>query len=338
MIVVRAPFRISFVGGGTDLPDFYHKHPGRVISATINQYIYIVINPTPMVSKVSARYVLSETVDHPNKLKHTRIKAALKELGIMSNIEIGSFASIPARTGLGSSSSFSVALMKALNLHKNNKKLSPGETAEAACRLEIDLLGEPIGKQDQYAAAHGGFNIFQFNPDESVDIKPVLLGYKANSLLEDHMLLFYTGITRSASKVLGKQRMSIKKKIKDYQEMTEMVPIFEKELLAGNMKNLAKLLHQGWLKKKSLSAGISNPLIDNLYQSSLKAGAWGGKILGAGAGGCLMLIAPTKKHKAIRAKMVALAKKNKLKDFQEIPVKFVQSGAEVLFNDNHTVL
>lgn len=338
MIVVRAPLRISFVGGGTDLPDFYHKHQGAVLSVTIDKYVYLVINPTPMISGISARYSITETVDHPNKLQHTRIRAALNELGIKSHIEIGSFASILSQTGLGSSASFSVALMKGLNLHKNNKKLSPKETAEAACHLELGLLSEPIGKQDQYASAIGGFNIFEFNPDESVNIKPIFLGFEVSSKLEDHLLLFFTGITRSASAVLDKQRINIDKKLKEYKEMTTMVPFFEKELLAGNIKGMAKILHKGWLLKKSLSKDISNNVIDKLYESGLKSGAWGGKILGAGGGGCLLFLAPPKNHKVIRAKILQKAKKNKLKDFQEIPVKFVQSGVEVLFNDNHTVL
>ena len=337
MIVVRAPLRISFVGGGTDLPDFYHKYPGQVLSATIDKYVYIVINPTPMIKNISARYSLSETVDHPKKLEHTRLRAALMKLGINSHLEIGSFASIPAKTGLGSSSSFSVALMKGLHL-LNNKKLSPEEAAQAACELEINILREPIGKQDQYASAVGGFNIFRFNPDESVEVKPVLLGYKASSILEDHLLLFFTGITRSAGEVLSKQRRGIAKKMKDYKEMAEMVPIFEKELLAGNIRSLAEILHKSWMKKKSLSTNISSTLIDKLYEAGIEAGAWGGKILGAGGGGCLLFLAPIPSHKAIRAKMLALSKKNKMKDFQEVPVKFVQSGAEVLFNDNHTVL
>ena len=337
MIVVRAPFRISFVGGGTDLPDFYRQHQGAVISATIDKYVYIIINPTPMISSVSARYSITETVDHPSKLQHTRIRAALDELGIKSHIEIGSFASIQSKTGLGSSSSFSVALMKGLHLFKG-KKLSQKEAAEAACRLEIDLLNEPIGKQDQHAAAMGGFNIFEFNADESVNIKPIFLGFEASSKLEDHLLLFFTGITRSASNVLGKQRTNIDKKLNEYKEMAALVPVFEKELLAGNIKGMAKILHKNWILKKNLSKNISSTVIDKLYEAGLRSGAWGGKILGAGGGGCLMFLAPPSKHKAIRAKMLLLAKRNKLTGFQEIPVKFVQSGVEVLLNDDHTVL
>src|SRR5688572_17261851 len=161
MIVVRAPMRISFVGGGTDLPEFYRQSPGAVISTAIDKFVYVAINHTPLIDKVSARYSISETVDHPSQLQHTRIRAALCDLGIQKGIEIASFASLPAKTGIGSSSSFSVALMKGLHAYLG-RNIGAREVAEAASRLEIELLGEPIGKQDQYAAAFGGFNVFRF--------------------------------------------------------------------------------------------------------------------------------------------------------------------------------
>ena len=174
MIVVRAPLRVSFVGGGTDLADFYTRSPGRVISTAIDKWVYLVINKTPMIDKISARYSITETVDKLDELQHTRIKAALLDLGIKKGIEIGSFASLPAKTGLGSSSSFSVALMKGLHA-SFGRSLTPHQAAEEACRLEITLLGEPIGKQDQYAAAFGGLNRIQFNSDPSVEVKPILI-------------------------------------------------------------------------------------------------------------------------------------------------------------------
>src|SRR3989344_2780645 len=181
MIVVRAPMRISFVGGGTDLPDFYRQTPGRVISSAIDKYVYVVINRTPLIDKVSARYSISETVSHPSELQHTRIKAALNDLGIEKGLEIASFASLPAKTGLGSSSSFSVALMKGLHAYLG-KKIGARESAEAAARLETDLLKEPIGKQDHYAAAAGGFNGLEFPPDR-LEVQPGLLGFERRALL-----------------------------------------------------------------------------------------------------------------------------------------------------------
>ena len=198
MIISSAPMRISFAGGGTDLSDFYTRYTGRAISTTIDKFIFIAINHVPFKNYVAARYSVSEEVSRASELKNTRIREALVDLGIEKNIEIASFAPIPARTGLGSSSSFSVALMKGLHAYVG-RKLDKREVAEAACRLEIDLVKEPIGKQDQYAAAFGGFNVLQFNADGTVDVEPVLLDYKKRMDFERHLILFFLGTTRDAS-------------------------------------------------------------------------------------------------------------------------------------------
>ena len=334
MIVVRAPLRISFVGGGTDLPGFYRKYPGRVISTAIDKFVYVVVNRTPLIHKVSARYSIAETVSHPSELQHTRIKAALLDLGIHKNIEIASFATLPAKTGLGSSSSFSVALAKALHAFLG-KKLDAYEAAKYAARLEIDLVGEPIGPQDQFAASFGGFNVLQFNPDESVDVKPVLLDYKKRLALEDGLSVFFTGITRAASSVLTEQKSNIDKKFETLKEMADSVPEFEAKLLLGDFRGLGEMLHKGWLKKKSLASNVSNPLIDKLYDAGMNTGAWGGKVVGAGGGGCVMFLAQHDKKPAIRQAVENVAKENNLQEFQEIPVKFAQAGAEILYNGDH---
>ncbi len=334
MIVVRAPLRISFVGGGTDLPDFYHRYPGRVISTAIDKYVHLVFNRTPLVHKISVRYNVSETVDHPKDLVHTRVKAALLDLGIEKGLEIGSFGTLPAKTGLGSSSSFSVALMKGLYAHLG-KKLDKYEAAEAASRLEIQLVGEPIGKQDQYAASFGGLNVFQFNPDESVKVTPVLLDYKKRLDLEGHMILFFTGITRAASSVLTEQKANIDKKFQTLKEMSDSVPRFAARLAVGDFRGCGEMLHEGWMKKKSLASNVSNSTIDDLYEAGMKKGAWGGKVLGAGGGGCVMFLAPFDKKPAIREAVAKIAAANNLEEFQEIPVKFIQSGAEILFNGDY---
>lgn len=331
MIISRAPLRISFVGGGTDLAGFYRRYPGRVISTAIDKFVYVTINRTPLIHKVSMRYSISETVDFPNELKHTRVKAALIDMGIQKNIEIASFAHLPAKTGLGSSSSFSVALMNGLHTYIG-KKIDKGEIAEAASRLEIELVGEPIGKQDQYAAAFGGFNVIQFHPDDTVTVEPVLLDYKKKFNLENHTLIFFTGIARSASSVLTEQKANIDKKFEILKQMADSVPEFKSRLIAGDLKGLGDMLHQGWLKKKSLASNISSGVIDTLYNAGMNAGAWGGKILGAGGGGCVMFLAPEDKKPAIREAMQNIVSINNLVDFQEIPVRFIQSGAEILFN------
>lgn len=334
MIIARAPLRVSFVGGGTDLPDFYHKYKGKVISTTIDKYVYIVVNRTPLIQKVSARYSISESVNHSNELQHTRIKAALLDMEIEKGIEIASFASLPSKTGLGSSSSFSVALIKALNAY-TGKRVSKSEAAEAACHLEIDLVGEPIGKQDQYAAAFGGFNVFQFNSDDSVNVEPVLLDYKSRLDFENHLLFFFTGIERPASSVLTEQKSNIDKKFNTLKEMSDSVDEFLQKLLDSDYRGLGTILHNSWLKKKSLASNVSNSIIDDLYNKGIASGAWGGKILGAGGGGCLMFIVPLNKKVAIRKAINRLTEKKGLKDFQELPIKFVQSGAEILYNADY---
>lgn len=331
MIVVRAPLRISFVGGGTDLPQFYTHHQGRVLSTTINKYIYLAINRTPLIPKISARYKLSETVDTPTLLHHTRIRAALIDLKIKRGIEIGSFGDLPAKTGLGSSSSFSVALLKGLHAYQG-RKLDPDEVAKLACRLEIKLLGEPIGKQDQYAAAFGGLNIIEFNSDGTVKVKPVLLDFQIKRQFENHLLVFFTGMTRDASTILKDQQVNLKDKINIMKKMASSVPLFTRHLLAGNFKTLGTMLHEAWLNKRSLAKSISSSVIDELYLQGKTAGAWGGKILGAGGGGCLLLFTPIETKDRVRHALKKVSEKFSLKDFKEIPVKFVQSGAEILFN------
>lgn len=331
MIVVRAPLRISFVGGGTDLPDFYRRRPGRVISTAIDKFVYVVVNRTPMIDKITARYAITESVEKLEDLKHTRIKAALTHHGIGKGIEISSFANMPAKTGLGSSSSFSVALIKALNAFQG-KKIDAREAAEAASHLEINLVGEPIGKQDQYAASFGGFNVIQFNPDESVDVAPVLIDYKKKLLLQDGLLLFYTSITRAASSVLTEQKANIDSKFQTLSEMADSVPEFAERVALGDIRGLGAMLHQGWLKKKSLASNVSNSTIDDLYNAGIDAGAWGGKILGAGGGGCVLFICPQDKKDAIRESVKKVALEKKLDEFREIPIGFVQSGTEVLYN------
>lgn len=332
MIIVRAPLRISFVGGGTDLPDFYRVSPGKVISAAIDKYVYVVINHAPLLKGISARYSITENVISPHHLKNDRIREVMLQLGMKDNMEIGTFSHLPVGTGLGGSSSFTVALIKGLS-HHLGKKLDKKEIAEAACKVEIDLIKEPIGKQDQYAATFGGFNIFQFNPNETVDVTPVLLDYKKCVDLENHLLIFFTGITRKASSVLTEQKTNIPKKVETLRSMTELVDVFKEKLIKGDFKSLGKLLHENWLKKKLLASNISNLEIDQLYETGIKTGAWGGKVLGAGGGGCVMFLVPLDKKEKVRASLKRKVKQLSLQDFKEVPVRFVQSGVEIIFNN-----
>jgi D-glycero-alpha-D-manno-heptose-7-phosphate kinase len=329
MIIIRAPLRISFVGGGTDIASFYDKDPGQVLSATIDKYVYLSINSTPHIDKVGAKYSITELVDSPKDLEHKRIREALIDLDIKNNIEIGSFADIPSGTGLGSSSAFSVALMRGLHTYKGIK-IGREETAQQASKLEIDLCKEPIGKQDQYASAYGGFNIFRFKKGGNVETEPIFIDYKKKTDLENSILLFYTGINRSASEVLSAQKDNMKNKHEILKEMAAQVPIFKDKLLKGDIEGMGKMMHDYWQKKKDSHS--SNNIIDDLYDTGLRAGAWGGKLLGAGDGGCIMFIADLKKHNLISEAVLLKAQDLSMEGFKQIPVSFVQSGVEVVFN------
>ncbi len=331
MILVRAPLRISFLGGGSDLPLVYRQISGRVLSVTIDKYVYIAINKPALHNTISVRYSQTENVNRPHDIQHPLFRAALLDFGIDKNIEIGSFASIPAKTGLGSSSSFSVGLVRGLSAYLG-KEMNKEEAACAACRLEIDLLKEPIGKQDQYAASYGGFNRIEFLPDDSVVVTPLPVGDGSRRELKEHLLLFFTGITRSAGEVLGDQNEHISKNLERYKEMTESVFAFQDSLQKGDMRKIGEFLHRGWEDKKRLSARISNGAIDMLYEAARENGAWGGKILGAGGGGCLLFVAPPDRQNMVRAALAKRARAQNLSDFQEIPFQFTDVGAEIMFN------
>lgn len=334
MIVVRAPMRISFVGGGTDLPAFYTESPGRVISVAINKYAYVALNQQPLTANVTVRYSAIEHVEHPRSLKNDRIREALLHLGIEKHIDIATFSDMPVKTGLGSSSSFSVALMKSLLLFLK-KEVNPAELAELASHLEINLVKEPIGKQDHYAAVFGGVNIFQFNRDHSVDVFPVPLSKQKQLALEEHIQVFYTGVSRNAASVLTEQRANTKAKLEVLKKMADSVFEFRDKLLAGNFQGLGEMLHEAWMMKKTLASNVSNSVIDDLYTAGMKAGAWGGKVLGAGGGGCVMFLSPLNRRIDIEKAIIEVAKKNQLNDFAKVPVSFASSGAEILLNNGH---
>ena len=230
------------------------------------------------------------------------------------------------------SSSFSTALLLGLNYLKNEKQLDPHSLAESASHLEIELLNEPIGKQDQYATAFGGFNFFQFNPDGSVLVEP--LNSDIFFELEKHLLLFFMGTTRDASSILNDQRSKIKENFETYKKMSDSVLIFKTILQRGNIQALGEMLEQGWIHKKSLSKNISNTHIDSLYEAGKNAGAWGGKVPGAGGSGCILFIAPPKAHEAIREALFKKAEDFSLTGFREIPFRFFPCGTEICFVDN----
>lgn len=335
MNITRAPLRISFVGGGTDIKEFYSRYPGRVISTSIDKFVYIVTHTGDFGSFIM-KYSKTETAKDVSEINHTRFKESLIKIDVPKGIEIASFADLPAKTGLGSSSSFSVALMKSLYSTKG-VKMSKESAAQAACELEIDILKEPIGKQDQYAAAYGGLNVMTFNPDGTVEVEPIFLNFKFKSKFENHMMLFFTGMTRPASSVLTEQKQKINDNFETYKKMSDSVLVFRDKLMAEDLEGMAEMLHEGWLRKKTLASTVSNSETDVLYETAIKAGAWGGKILGAGGGGCLLFLAPPGKQQKIQEALEKKAEEIKLADFSRVHFGLTSSGVDVLFNSSNTL-
>lgn len=333
MIITRAPLRISFVGGGTDIKEFYSRYPGRVISTTIDKFVYTATH-TGDFDNFIMKYSKTETVKDASEINHTRFKESLIKMKVPKGIEIASFADLPAKTGLGSSSSFTVSLLKSLYATKG-KKISKEEAAQAACELEIDILKEPIGKQDQYAAAYGGLNVITFNMDGTVLIEPLFLDFKFKSKFENHMMLFFTGMTRSASSVLGEQKNKIDENFETYKKMSDSVLEFRDKIKKQDLKGMADMLHEGWKRKKTLASSITNNETDILYETAISSGAWGGKILGAGGGGCLLFIADPKVQQKIQETLEAKAKELKLNDFKRIHFGLTSSGVDILFNSSN---
>ncbi|MFH1037497.1 MAG: GHMP kinase, partial [PVC group bacterium] len=284
MIISCAPFRVSFAGGGTDIPFFYHRRRGAVLSAAIDKYIYISVHPYFNARQTLLKYSQNELVDAPAEIKHPVFREVLKELWPQGGVEIVSTADIPSGTGLGSSSSFTVALLHAVYAYRGTF-CSKDKLAGKACEIEIDRLGEPIGKQDQYAAAYGGLNFIEFNSDESVVVTPLSLPKENIVKLEKNLLLFYTGEQRRTGEVLGDQREQVSLSEKKFENMGRMAELaFEMRdyLIAGDLRGFARTLHEGWLLKRSLTDKISSGGIDIYYERALENGALGGKLLGAG--------------------------------------------------------
>ena len=324
MIISRTPLRMSFVGGGSDLPSFYRMYGGAVISTAIDKYIYINVNKK-FDNGIRVAYSKTEEVDHVQNIEHKLVRSSLEYLGIDGGLEITSIADIPSQgTGLGSSSSFTVGLLQALNAYKGCY-ISSEKLGYHSCKIEIDICGEPIGKQDQYAAAFGGFNLIEFKKDDSVVVSPIIAKSDTLKQIENNILVFYTGITRSASSLLQQQSKDLhcdEVKQKNLLRMVDLAYVVFRELQNDNPKVFGEILHENWMLKKSLTKGISTNYIDDCYSAARQAGAIGGKILGAGAGGFLMLYASPEKHAKIR---VALSR------LRLVNIGFEALGSRIIF-------
>ena len=326
MIIVRSPLRITLGGGGTDLPSYYREHEGFLISAAIDKYVYVSVM-RPFTQGIYLKYSQIEHVDEISAVKHPIIRAALSILNIQNpQIEITTLADIPAGTGLGSSSSFTTALLKAIYMHERNH-LNQRELAELACHLEIDHLKEPIGKQDQYIAAVGGITVFNFNKDDSVVYSPLKISNDTLYQLEDNLLLFFTGFSRSASNILQDQQTKSKQQDQTMLENLNYVKklgLASLDALENNDINLfGEIMHEHWQHKKHRSQGMSNEKIDEWYECAMQNGAIGGKLVGAGGGGFLMFLAHNKN--LLRSTMQRFG-------LEEVRFRFDYEGTKVLMS------
>jgi len=329
MIITRTPFRISFAGGGSDLPVFYRKNGGAVLSTTIDKYMFIAIHPFFDIKKTQLKYSKTELVSSFDDIQHPIFREVLKMYNI-SGVDINSIADIPSGTGLGSSSSFTVGLLQAINAYQG-KYIAPEQLASLACHIEIERLGEPIGKQDQYAAAYGGLNFITFYPDDTVNVEKIIMHVEKKKELEDNLLMIYTGDVRSASSILHQQSKNISHSNISaiQQQMVSLTYNLRDALHANNHDDFGRILHENWLLKRTLADNISTDHIDAIYGQGIAAGATGGKLLGAGGGGFILFYCPKEKQEKFYTYMKA---------YRKLPFKFDNFGTKLIYigeNDYH---
>jgi len=326
MIVSKTPLRMSFVGGGSDLPSYYKKMGGAVLSTSIDKYMYITVNKK-FDNDIRLSYSITEDADSADQIKHPIVRNTLELLDIPRGIEIASMSDIPAKggSGLGSSSSYAVGLLHALYAYKG-ENISKKELGRLASYIEIDLCGDRIGKQDQYAAAFGGLNLIEFNEDDSVVVNSIVCKPETIKKMEESIIVFYTGRTRSASALLSEQSDNMKRADKRglMSSMVSLAYDMKGFLESDDIESLGELLDKNWQLKRQMTAGISDFQIDSWYSKGMLAGATGGKLLGAGNGGFIMFFAPKEKHANI---VIAM------KNLQRIPFSFDNNGSQIVFSD-----
>jgi D-glycero-alpha-D-manno-heptose-7-phosphate kinase len=321
MIITRTPFRISFAGGGTDLPTFFQQEPGAVLSTAIDKYVYLTVKER-FGNTFRVSYSRTELKDTLGEIEHPIVRESLRHLGIDRGLEIVSVADLPSNSGMGSSSSFTVGLLHALSAW-NGRLVTPEQLAHDACRIEIEQLREPIGKQDQYIAAYGGLRFIQFQPDGKVFVDPVLCRRGTWEELNRRLILFFTGQTRNAGDILSKQQADPEARRPALRCLRQMAFDMRDILIRGNdLNEFGRMLHRAWEIKKSLEASISNSSIDSHYARAMQAGALGGKLLGAGSGGFLLFFCEPHVQQRVRE---ALA------DLVEVPFSLEQEGTKVIF-------
>ena len=323
VIISRTPLRVSLAGGSSDFPSFYRRETGAVVTTAINKYIYITVNKK-FDSQIRVSYSITEMVDQVDDLKHELIREALRLVGITGGIEITSISDIPSRgTGLGSSSAYTVGVLHALHayagLHAGAKRL-----AEEACEIEMGRLGRPIGKQDQYITAYGGLQFIQFEPD-AVSVEPLLPGAEFRRMLLEHLLLLYTGVTRDATAILAEQQRNLdrgQETLDGVVRLRDLALDLREAILHRRLSEVGEILDAGWAVKRRLASGITTPQIDEWYARARATGALGGKLLGAGGGGFLLLFAPPRDQAAIC---------EKLPDLQRVPFRLEPHGSRIIY-------
>lgn len=322
MIISRTPLRISFAGGGSDLPSYYMQHGGAVLSTTIDKYIYIAVHRYFSSNQSLLKYSKTELVNSNDEIQHPLFRECMKLVNV-SGLDIASMADVPAGTGLGSSSAFAVSLLNVLHAYKH-EAVNAEYLASTACDIEINRLGDPIGKQDQYAAAYGGLNFIRFNYDGSVDVQKIVMDPAVKAQLERNLILLYTGTKHSASAILKEQGKEMQRLDKQQvmHKMVEMAYELKDVLEHNQIDDFGRILNEGWLLKRSLANSISNPLVDNLYDQGMAAGALGGKLLGAGGAGFVLFYCPEDKQEAFRQQMSA---------YTEMPFKFENYGSKIIY-------
>lgn len=321
MIIVQTPLRVSFFGGGTDFPSYFASEGGCVLSSAIDKYVFVAIKQR-FDDRLRIGYTRTEMVDRVSEIQHELIREALVKTRIEKGVEITTMGDIPAGSGLGSSSTVTVGSLHAMYAFLN-QIVTAEQLAREACEIEIDHLGKPIGIQDQYIAAYGGFRFLEFTPSGRVKIESINLDEKTKRRLNESLLLFFTGMTRKADTILTEQKTNIQQRMETLGQMKDMAYTARNELLAGNIDILGYLLHESWQLKKKLASQISNGTIDDWYNAARNAGALGGKITGAGGGGFLLIYCPFERREQVRAALSHL---------RELPFQLEPDGTKVIFN------
>lgn len=325
MIISRTPFRISLVGGGSDLAEYYRHRPGRVVTMAINRYMYVTVNRR-FDDSIRVSYTQTEIVDRIDDLQHELIREAMRMTGVLRGVELTTIADLPAGIGLGSSSALTVGVLNALYTYKGDRR-TPEELARRACQIEIEILKRPIGKQDQYIAAFGGLQDITFHRDDTVTVDPVFCTLAHREALVRRMMLFYTGMHREAGSVLGEAKSRLEgddgHARTNIDGLVALIEPVRQAIAQGKVSRLGKVLDRSWKLKKQMASAVSNGRLDDLYEKALAAGAEGGKVAGAGGGGCLFLfVKPT-----ARAKVKAAMVKSGLR---EVPIGFELEGSRII--------